>query len=297
MIYSSNQDFIDFLIKKDPSLSLVSNDKARLLVTGQYQKDDYQPSHQYILVPFTGLNGLDLDFIKSKGIHVFNTQAHSKYVAERALSLILTLLGNIIPFDQGLRHGNWAHRNDPNRVPWVSLFDKNIGFFGYGAINQYLHQLLTPFNIQAYIIDRGKDFKGVHKVKDLISLVEVSDVVVIAAPLTDHTKGIFDGNIVSQMKDKILINVGRGPVVNEGALYQALRNETLKGYGSDVWFHYPQGNGSQSPSSYPLESLPNVVFTPHNGGFTETAMKDRFEDIFLQITHILKGDLSGALKI
>jgi phosphoglycerate dehydrogenase-like enzyme len=64
-----------------------------------------------------------------------------------------------------------------------------------------------------------------------------------------------------------------------------------------VWFEYPKGDESKKPSISPLESFKNVVMTPHNGGFTETAMDDRFEDIYTQILQILEGDMSRALEI
>jgi lactate dehydrogenase-like 2-hydroxyacid dehydrogenase len=129
MIYTENIDFVKYANAKSKNLVWSKKDHAQILVTGSYQKEDYAQSHQFILVPFTGLNGLDLTFIKSKKIKVFNTQVHSRYVAERALALILTLLGHIIPFDQRLRQGDWSNRNNENRMPWGSLFEKRIGFF------------------------------------------------------------------------------------------------------------------------------------------------------------------------
>jgi len=297
MIYTDNIDFVTYARSKSKNLVWSKKDQAQILVTGSYQIEDYAPSHQSILVPFTGLNGLDLTFIKSKKIKVFNTQAHSRYVAERALALSLTLLGQILPLDPRLRQGDWSNRNNENRMPWVSLFEKRIGFFGYGAINQALHQLLNPFKVKVTIINRGKAYEEVETVNDLAELVKQSDIVVIAAPLNKETEGIFDQKILSQMKDKFLINVGRGPLVDEAALYEALKTHTLKGFASDVWFDYPKGNESKNPSITPLESFQNVVMTPHNGGFSEPAMADRFEDIYTQIVQILEGDLSRELKI
>ena len=297
MIYTENKDFIKYAHSKPQKLDWSSKDQAQILVTGSYLKEDYASSHQFILVPFTGLNGLDVSFIKSKGIKVFNTQAHSRYVAERALALILTLLGQILPFDHRLRQGDWSNRNNESRLPWESLFEKRIGFFGYGAINQALHQLLKPFKVKGTIINRGKAYEEVETVNDLAELVKQSDIVVIAAPLNKETEGVFDQKILSQMKDKLLINVGRGPLVDETALYEALKNQTLKGFASDVWFVYPKDDESKNPSMSPLESFQNVVMTPHNGGFTETAMDYRFEDIYTQILQILEGNISRALEI
>ena len=295
MIYSASQEFLDYLDNHNENLEVVGKDKARILITGSYQKEDYLPSHEIIIVPFTGLNQIDLEFVKSKGIRVFNTQAHSRYVAERALALLLTLLGKITVLDKDLRNGFWAHRNNQQRTPWTSLFDKKVGFFGYGAINQHLHQLLKPFNIEAFIIDRGKDYRDVQKVKDLEALAKVSDIIIIAAPLNNDTEGVFDQAILTAMKDSYLINVGRGPIVDERALYEALKNQVLSGFASDVWFNYPSGDDHQLPSNYPLEGFANVVMTPHNGGFTQTAMADRFEDVLRKIHMAIRDDFTAAV--
>lgn len=297
MIYSASEAFQSFIKSKHTNLTFTEKKKAQILVTGQYQKADYASPHQYIVVPFTGLNGLDIPFIKAKGIHVFNTQAHSRYVAERALALLLTLMGKIIPFHQGLSQGHWAHRNQVNRTSWVSLFEKNVGFFGYGAINQHLHGLLKPFQIKAHTIDRGKAYQDVSLVKDVKALIKASEIIVIAAPLHETTEGIFNADLLKMMADKIIINVGRGRIIDEEALYHALRDQTLKGFASDVWFQYPKDDESLLPSKYPLESFSDVVITPHNGGFTDNAMDDRFEDLYTQIQEILNGDLHRALDI
>jgi phosphoglycerate dehydrogenase-like enzyme len=169
-------------------------------------------------------------------------------------------------------------------------------FFGYGAINQHLHQLLKPFKVKVNIINRGKDFGDVEKVNNLDQLVKQSEIVVIAAPLNKETEGIFDSKLLSQMTDKCLINVGRGPIVDETALYQALKTQTLKGFASNVWFYYPKGDEFKTPSITPLESFQNVVMTPHNGGFSEPAMDDRFEDIYTSSRSDFRGEFKPRIK-
>jgi phosphoglycerate dehydrogenase-like enzyme len=295
MIYTASKEFLDYLNNHNEPLEVVAKEKARILITGSYQKEDYFPSHEVIIVPFTGLNQIDLEFVKSKGIRVFNTQAHSRYVAERALALLLNLLGKVTLLDKDLRKGFWAHRNNEQRILWVSVFNKKVGFFGYGAINQHLHQLLKPFNIKTFIIDRGKDYRDVHKVKDLEALAKVSDVIIIAAPLSQDTEGVFNQTILNTMKNSYLVNVGRGPIINEKALYGALKNKVISGFASDVWFNYPSGDNNQLPSNYPFESFENVVMTPHNGGFTETAMDDRYEDVLRKIKQAINGNFTEAL--
>ena len=154
MIYTTFEAFKNYVNQHQPTLAFSPKEKAKIVVTGSYKAEDYHPSHRAVFVPFTGTNAIDIKLLKEKGIALFNSQAHSHYVAERALALILTLLGKIIPYHEGLTKGDWANRNGEERIPWTSLFHKRVGFLGYGTINQILHTLLKAFEIQAFTLDR-----------------------------------------------------------------------------------------------------------------------------------------------
>ena len=118
----------------------------------------------------------------------------------------------------------------------------------------------------------------------------MSDVIYICAPLSPSTEGTFDKNLLSNMKDKFLINVGRGKIVNELDLYNALKSKDLKGYASDVWFKYPNSKESLSfPSTYPIHEFNNVVMTPHSAAFTKGSKDFIYDNILINISKIASG--------
>jgi phosphoglycerate dehydrogenase-like enzyme len=127
---------------------------------------------------------------------------------------------------------------------------------------------------------------------DLINALEKGEIVYITLPLTPQTRGMFDKNILDQMQDKFLVNVGRGEVIEEAALYHALKNGILKGAGIDVWYTYPErGKGVGNPSKYPIQEFPNVVLSPHIAGLAYQAVLLNFEQTFENIRSYLKtGD-------
>lgn len=102
----------------------------------------------------------------------------------------------------------------------------------------------------------------------------------------------MDENILNKLQSSVLINVARGPLVSEEDLYQALKSGGLQGFGSDVWYQYPNKNQKTiMPSKYPMEAFENVVMTPHCGGFEETSLALRCQDVVNQIIEYSKSYL------
>jgi len=297
MVYFKFKQMLPYVEKNYQDLVLTSLEKARIVVTGEYTKDDYHESHEVIIIPYTGYNKIDVSFINEKGIRLFNTTTHSKYVAERALALTLSLMGKILVLHQKIVKGIWADPTKKVRDSWDSLYDLKIGFLGYGSISQALKPLLEPFTKHFYTIDRNKTYEGVQLVKDLEALVDVSDVLYIATPLTPQTEGLIGKAMLSKMKNTFLINVGRGPIVDEDVLYESLKNHTLKGFASDVWFRYPEDGETLTPSKYDLSVFDNVVMTPHNASFTEHALNERYEKVIKTIFNVQNHNYEEALDL
>lgn len=270
--------------------------QAEVIISGTFTKADYHENLKAVIIPYTGLDQIDLELIEEYQIPLYNTTDHSKFVAEKALQLLLALLGNVANFHNRLMHGDWSHRNSDERIPWVSLFNRKIGIYGYGRIGKIFQELTTPFTKEFYVIDRGKEYLNTTPVKDLETLVERSDIIIIAAPLTEETEGAFNKEILSLMKDKYLINVGRGPIIDEEALYNALRNQTIKGFASDVWYQYPTGSKvRKSPTKYPIDQFKNIIVSPHCGGYTTDFYSVMAEPLLNYIESIAKNDFSKAI--
>ena len=262
-------------------------DSMESLVIGRMNNDDLKKCSRLknIFIPFTGRNGFDENFMKENGITLHSTNAHSKYVAERAFTLALTLLGKITQYDTSLKRGNWSRRNFDNRVSWNTLFNKRVGIYGYGTIGKWIAKFLEPFNCDLYVYNRSQN-ENVRYADSLKELVEKSDIVFISVPLNKETESAFNKEVLGHMHSKFLVNIARGKVVNEDDLYTALKSKTLLGYASDVWYNYPASDSDNSPvSKYPLNEE-NVVMTPHCGGFAHGSENMRYIDILNQVENI-----------
>lgn len=275
-----------------------SSKEAHYIITGKYNQTDYHENLRGIIIPYTGHNGINLEDMRRQNLQLFVTPTRSKYVAEKAVMLTLSLLGKVIQYHTLLKEGNWADRNSSSRTPWISLQGKTVGLFGYGRIGKKIHKMLQGFDCEFYTIDRQKEYpKDMKLVKNLTNLVQVSDIIIIATPLNIETEGIFNKQLLSRMKRKYLINVGRGKVVEEEALYHALKDKTLKGYASDVWYNYPKEKEVCLPSTYPIHELDNVILSNHSGGFTDTTNDEVNQDLVKQLKKIESGNFSDSLDL
>jgi phosphoglycerate dehydrogenase-like enzyme len=117
-----------------------------------------------------------------------------------------------------------------------------------------------------------------------------SDYVAITAALSGETRGLIGARQLSLMKPTAyLINVGRGEIVNQAALYQALAARTIAGAALDVWYRYPQDGRPTFPGDFPFHELPNVLMTPHVSGWTEGMLRERSKVIAENIARTVKG--------
>ena len=125
---------------------------------------------------------------------------------------------------------------------------------------------------------------------ELPELLDSVDVLVVATPLTEETRGIVDARAFAAMKPTaMLINVARGAVVDEAALYNALLTRKIAGAGLDVWWANPGEPGNPPASAFPFGELDNVVLTPHSSGLADVTFQNRAKDIALNIDNLVRG--------
>lgn len=291
-VYAEHEKIQEFLKQNQFQAIEVVDDmyQANYIITGHYNSKKYNPNLKGIIIPYTGHNGIDLDAMREKDLMLFITPTRSKYVAEKAVTLTLSLLGNVVNYHNELKKGNWSERNSDKRVPWTSIMGLSIGLYGYGRIGSKVHEMMKGFGCDFYIVDRHKEYPNdVHTVKNLTNLIQVSDVIIVSTPLNETTEGVFNKERLSRMKQKFLVNVGRGKIVDEEALYEALSTHKLKGYASDVWYNYPSGKEECFPSTHPLYELDNVVLSNHSGGYTTRTNKEVNKDL-LRILRKLRDE-------
>jgi phosphoglycerate dehydrogenase-like enzyme len=178
----------------------------------------------------------------------------------------------IIPLDQKLRANDWSPRYAPSRS--IGLDGKTALIVGYGQIGQRVGHVCRALGMTVLATRRqhleSDDVAEVHPTSDLPHLLPRAHALIITAPLTPETQGLIGENELAALpRGAVLVNVGRGAIVDEAALYHALKNGLLAAAGLDVWYNYPTDEVSRTntpPSQYPFGELDNVVLSPHRGG-------------------------------
>jgi D-3-phosphoglycerate dehydrogenase / 2-oxoglutarate reductase len=215
-----------------------------------------------------GTDNIDKVACKKENISVYNSPGNiAKFVAEHGLSLINTLNKNIIINMSSVNQNKWFKNSSH------SLFDKTVGFYGFGAIAREFVELLKPFGVKVIYYDiqlLENDFKQVS----IDELFENSNVLIVSSELTDENYGEIDKKLLTKMNnDSILINISRGQIINEADLISCLEDNSIRGAGLDVFTTEPL------TSTNGLLKLDNVVLTCHNASNTEQASIEVNEEI------------------
>lgn len=185
-----------------------------------------------------------------------------------------------------MRQGLW--QQEPPVGGAQQLEGKCVGIVGMGAVGRQVAKRVAAFDAQVLVYQRRPQptpeiQAGVRWV-DLDQLLSESDVVILCVPLTEQTGGMIGARELARMKKgSVLINVARGPVVDEAALYDALTSGQLRAAGLDVFAEEP------TPSDNPLLRLENVVATPHIAGRSVEMEQNQIEATMKDLEHILAG--------
>ena len=215
----------------------------------------------------TGVNTIDLDAAKERGIAVCNLPgANGRAVAEMALLLMLACLRRLRDLDAAVRVvGGW-HAAAGLQDRFGEIGGRTVGLVGYGAVPQQLADWLTAMGATVLYCSRTARECAYERLP-LPELLGRSDIVSLHVPLNDATHGLIGASALSLMKSgAILINTARGALVDEAALAAALTSGKLGAAGLDVFAHEPP------PSSNPLLALPNVVASPHLAWLTQETL-------------------------
>ncbi|KQS32939.1 D-2-hydroxyacid dehydrogenase [Dyadobacter sp. Leaf189] len=219
------------------------------------------PKLKYIGVTATGYNNIDMEAAKKQGIVVTNVKAYSSAsVAQQTFALLLALVNRVETHSQSVFAGEWASSQDfsYSKSPLTELAGKTMGLIGLGDIGSNVAEIALAFGMKVIAYRKHpKPVQGIEMVS-LEALFKNSDVVSLHCPLTEETKEIVNKNSLASMKPgALLLNTGRGPLINEHDLAEALTNGTIAGAGLDVLSVEPPKNDN------PLLSAPNCVITPH----------------------------------
>lgn len=238
-----------------------------------------------------GLDMINLDEATAAGVLVANVPgANALTVAEHVVWTAMALLRRNPQVTRDLRGAGWAaaraHADDGRE-----LSGRRLGILGFGNIGRTLARIAQRgFGMPVIAHTRsGTSEDGVTAVT-FADLLAEADVLALCAPLTDATRGMINAAALAQMKPgAVLINVARGPLVDEQALIAALASGHLGGAALDVFDTQPL------PADHPFLALPNLILTPHMAGITDESMLRMGQGVVAEARRILAGDLPANL--
>jgi D-3-phosphoglycerate dehydrogenase / 2-oxoglutarate reductase len=256
-------------ITKDELLSVVGSYDA-LIIRSRTKVDravlDRATRLKLVARPGTGLDNVDLDYAKSKGVTVVNSpESLVEGVSEHVLALMLALSRRIVDADTSTKAGRW----EKNALTGRELKGKVLGIVGLGRIGRRIAEVAKVIGMRILVYDvivipqDVLDGLGA-RVVSLDDLFSTSDFITLHVPMTQETSRMVNADRLSKMKKgAVLVNTSRGGVVDEDALAAALRDGKIGGAGLDVF--------ETEPPTGAILKAPNAILTPHIGGQTEEA--------------------------
>lgn len=272
-----------------------------ILVAGRPQREHLtaSPNLSVLIIPWAGLpnetHELMLDF---PHIAVHNLHHNAIAAAEMAITLMLAAAKFIVPTDRTFRTHDWTPRYQP--APAVLLEGKTALILGYGAIGRRVAHMCRGLDMKVIAIRRHVPVTPhdtpdkIHPPNALHRLLPQTDVLLICLPQTPETNALIGQEELALLPPgAVLVNVGRGPIVDEAALYHALRDGTLYAAGLDVWYNYPADEAARShtpPSAYPFHQLENVVMSPHRAGSSKEREIQRMAHLAVLLNAAARGE-------
>ena len=220
-----------------------------------------------VVVPYAGVPESTAALLEGRpGIMLRSIHHNAVAAAEMAVTLMMAAAKLIIPAHMALRNGDWSPRYTPSGL---IIEDSRVTVLGRGSIGGRVERICSSMGASVRTVGRTPG-NGTFTAGDLPGILPETDILVVCVPLTDETRGMIGEKELALMpRGSVLVNVARGPVVDEEALFHSLRSGHLGAAGIDVWYSYPGTEGSRKatpPSRFPFGELPNVVMSPHRGG-------------------------------
>jgi len=254
---------------KDAAVVLI---RSKTKCTKEYI--DNAPELKLIIRGGVGLDNVDLEYAKERGVAVHNTPAASSVaVAELAFAHMLAVPNRIVEGHNTLSKGEWAKK----QLKRTELMGKTLGLIGIGRIAREVAKRAKAFGMTVIAFDKYVNSSDAAEMKTFEQVLAEADYISLHTPLTDETKGMFNKETLATMKDGVvIINTGRGKCVVEEDMVAALKSGKVGAYANDVWYSDPPADDC------PLLTAPNVQLTPHLGASSKENLL-RIGDIVVDI--------------
>jgi Phosphoglycerate dehydrogenase and related dehydrogenases len=262
----------DVLTEPDHAQTYVAGD---VIIGTRFAVDLPQPRQLRLFhVPGAGYDAVELEAIPDSAV-VCNCFGHEHAIAEYVMAALLERHVPLADADRHLRRGMWTYTSgSPDRVHG-ELAEKTIGLLGFGHIGKAIAARAKAFEMKVHVANRSpvpasSPVDRSFSLKELGEFWSSADFFVVSVPSHADTAGMVNAESFAAMRaSAVILNVGRGPTIDERSLYEALKNRRIAGAVIDTWYSYPSpGSPTTLPSKFPFHELPNVVMTPHMSGWT-----------------------------
>jgi phosphoglycerate dehydrogenase-like enzyme len=251
---------------------------------------------RFVQLLSAGVDGVDFSAVPERLVVASNAGAYAGPVAEHAVALALSLAKRLPQ-----RHAALAAGRFDKWAPSLALDGAICGILGFGGIGAATARLMSAFGARIYAVNRtgraSEPAEFVGTLADLDQVLAVADVLVISLPLTLATRGLLGRREFALMKpDAIVVNVARGPIVDQQALYEHLRAHPHGGAGIDTWWEEPDAD-TPFRTDYPFFDLPNVIGSPHDSSIVPGIMLSAARLAAINVRRYLRGaSVTGVVR-
>lgn len=253
-------------------------------------------SVKLVQVPGIGTDEIAVDALPP-WVTLCNVGEHGPAVAEYVIGALLARATGLCATDAAFRAGSWEASSRMGGAPHRELFGARAGIIGFGQIGREIARRLGPFGVRVEVCNRSKvtEAEPVDRYWPMTGLTEMAagcDILIVTVALTPVTQGIIGREVLGALPEgAVVVNVARGPIVDEDALYEALSREHLGGAVLDVWWQYPEtaDGGAVRPSRHDFTQFPGVVVTPHISGWSGGTVSRRLDVIADNLRGLSKG--------
>lgn len=233
-----------------------------------------------------------------KGVLVCNAFGHETAIAEYIIMTWLALHHRLFEISGEFREGgSWRSSWVQSGAPHSEVRGSTLGIVGYGRVGREVARRAAGFGCRILAANRSPReadpwVERVYPLAELDRMLPECNTVALCTALGPETTGLITAHRLALMKPTaFLINIARGQVVEEDAVWAALRDRKIGGAALDVWWQYPTGDDpNRRGSRHPFHELPNVIVTPHNSGWTAGMVRRRWDEIADNIGRFMRGE-------
>ncbi len=270
---------------------------AEIVLTGAW-RDGYPaaPRLRLLQVPLAGTDGIEIAALP-KGVTLCNAYGHEPALGEFAIMMMLAWRHRLFDIATSFRAGSWYWSPTVGGPTRGEICGRTVGIVGLGHIGHEVAWRAAALGCRVLAAnrtarERPPSVTRIFPMSELDLMLGECDVVVLSCALTPETTGLIDRRRLAAMRpDALLINLARGPIADEDALFEALRDGTIGGAALDTWWRYPSAaEPAPRPSRHPFHELTNVIMTPHCSPRTDATIERRSRDVARNIDRLVRGE-------